>query len=190
MLRARFEVRRLAALCLELPSVILRFTLLDFSYMSTAALALHPAGLAHRLAYIVCPFVQIYVVFELGSFFQNFRRYVRSYDPTRMHDGSGSGSPVSACAPFAYIDPGNNTLPINPCGQIAQSFFNDTFSLSLAGGGDLPVDDSDIAWSSDANHLYGPVSAENYNPGGGYPRGGNTTDVVLNQNQHWMVRWA
>lgn len=158
--------------------------------MSTAALALHPAGLAHRLAYIVCPFVQIYVVFELGSFFQNFRRYVRSYDPTRMHDGSGSGSPVSACAPFAYIDPGNNTLPINPCGQIAQSFFNDTFSLSLAGGGDLPVDDSDIAWSSDANHLYGPVSAENYNPGGGYPRGGNTTDVVLNQNQHWMVRWA
>lgn len=129
----------------------------------------------------------VYVIFELGSFFQNFRRYVRSYDPTRMHDGSGSGSPVSACAPFSYADPGNNTLPINPCGQIAHSFFNDTFSLSLAGGEQLPVDDSSIAWSSDANHLYGPVAPENFNPAGGYPRGGNTSDVVLNQNQHWMV---
>lgn len=131
---------------------------------------------------------QVYVIFELGSFFQNFRRYVRSYDGTRMHDGANSGSPVSACAPFAYIDSNNDSLPINPCGQIAQSFFNDTFSLSLAGGGQLQVDDSDIAWSSDANHLYGPVAPENFNPAGGYPRGGNTTDLVLNQNQHWMVR--
>ncbi|KAL4437762.1 hypothetical protein ABPG77_005674 [Micractinium sp. CCAP 211/92] len=129
----------------------------------------------------------VYVIFELGSFFQNFRRYVRSYDGTRMHDGANSGSPVSACAPFAYIDSNNDSLPINPCGQIAQSFFNDTFSLSLAGGGQLQVDDSDIAWSSDANHLYGPVAPENFNPAGGYPRGGNTTDLVLNQNQHWMV---
>jgi hypothetical protein len=128
------------------------------------------------------------LVFELGSFFQNFRRYVRSYDPNRMHDGADSGSPVSACQPFSYLG-GNGSLPINPCGQIANNFFNDTFRV-LGPGGELEVDDSSIAWSSDADHLYGPVAAVNYNPADAAAlRGGNTTFQVLNQNQHWMVRW-
>ena len=137
--------------------------------------------------------MQIYVAYELGTYFQNFRRYVRSYDPTRMHDGSSSGSPVSACNPFSYLDD-NNTQPINPCGQIAHSFFNDTFSFAVAGSSEpLQVDDSSIAWSSDADNLYGAVPAENYNPGGASTplRGGNTSEAVLNANQNWMVRgWA
>lgn len=131
----------------------------------------------------------IYVAYELGTYFQNFRRYVRSYDPTRMHDGSSSGSPVSACNPFSYLDD-NNTQPINPCGQIAHSFFNDTFSFAVAGSSEpLQVDDSSIAWSSDADNLYGAVPAENYNPGGASTplRGGNTSEAVLNANQNWMV---
>ncbi|PRW50939.1 ALA-interacting subunit 3 isoform A [Chlorella sorokiniana] len=133
----------------------------------------------------------IYVAYELSTYFQNFRRYARSYDPTRMHDGSSSGSPVSACNPFSYLGD-NNSFPINPCGQIAQSFFNDTFSFAVADEGSLQpvaVDSSSIAWSSDADNLYGAVPAENYNPGGAAAplRGGNTSDVVLNANQHWMV---
>ena len=147
------------------------------------------------------------MVYELGSYFQNFRRYVRSYDPARMHDGASSGSPVSACNPFSYLDPSDNgsqALPINPCGQIAQSFFNDSFAFSAtapppAGAGAagpatlLAVDSSSIAWSSDADHLYGDVPAENYNPGGAAAplRGGNTSELPLNKNQHWMVRgWS
>lgn len=136
-----------------------------------------------------CPLAQIYVAYELGTYFQNFRRYVRSYDPTRMHDGSSSGSPVAACNPFSFLGD-NGSLPINPCGQIAQSFFNDTFTFAVAGSGQLEVDSSSIAWSSDADNLYGAVPAENYNPGGTSAplRGGNTSEVVLNANQHWMVR--
>lgn len=140
---------------------------------------------------------QIYVVVELGSYFQNFRRYVRSYDSVLMHDG-GSASPASACSPFAYLGEGTSA-PINPCGQIAHSFFNDTFRFAVAQPGagapaPLPVDDSSIAWSSDAKHLYGAVPAVNYNPGStpeqAALRGGNTSELVLNQNQHWMVRAA
>ena len=130
------------------------------------------------------------MAYQLGTFFQNFRRYVRSYDPTRMHDGSASGSPVAACNPFSYLGD-NASLPINPCGQIAHSFFNDSFAFARAGGGDeLPVDSSAIAWSSDADNLYGSVPAENYNLGGAAAplRGGNTSEAVLNANQHWMVR--
>jgi hypothetical protein len=127
------------------------------------------------------------VAFELSSFFQNFRRYVRSYDPNRMHDGGSSGSPASACQPFSFLGD-NDSLPINPCGQIAANFFNDTFRFLGPGGASLALDDSDIAWPSDANDLYGAVPAENYNPGSAPGlRTGNTSTLLLNQNQHWMV---
>ena len=156
----------------------------------------HLPGMHPLLLHLVCPpppapptpHPQIYVAFELGSFFQNFRRYVRSYDPTRMHDAPPTASPISACQPFSYLD-GNESLPISPCGQIAANFFNDTFRLLAPGGAELDLDDSAIAWPSDADHLYGPVAAENYNPASSPAlRGGNTSDLVLNANQHWMVR--
>ena len=139
-------------------------------------------------------FGQIYVAFELGTYFQNFRRYVRSFDPARMHDGGNKSSPAAACSPFDYLG-ANSTLPINPCGQIAHSFFNDTFQLAIAGGPGggaavpLELDESNIAWASDREHLYGAVPAENYNPGGALAaqRGGNTSAALLNQNEHWMV---
>ena len=45
---------------------------------------------------------------------------------------------------------------------------------------------SSIAWDYDVSHLYGNYSPYNYNV---YPqyRGGNTSDVNVNQNQHLMV---
>ena len=137
---------------------------------------------------------QIYVAFELGAYYQNFRRYVRSFDPARMHDGGNKSSPAAACDPFSYLGP-NSTLPINPCGQIAHSFFNDTFQLAIAGGPGggaavpLELDESNIAWATDREDLYGAVPAENYNPGGALAaqRGGNTSAALLNQNEHWMV---
>lgn len=46
--------------------------------------------------------------------------------------------------------------------------------------------ESNLAWSSDQNHLYGPVQAENYNVDPDF-RGGATTTQPLNQAQHWMV---
>ena len=47
---------------------------------------------------------------------------------------------------------------------------------------------SQVAWQYDVDHLYGPVQPVNYNTEqqAAY-RGGNTSDVVLNQNQHLIV---
>ncbi|KDD75013.1 LEM3/CDC50 family protein [Helicosporidium sp. ATCC 50920] len=140
----------------------------------------------------------VYVVYELGSFYQNYRRYVRSYDPTLMHDGLREGGPlpVSACLPFQYADgAADANAPfqgaINPCGQIAHSLFNDTFALSLSAaqgssGQALALDQSDLAWPSDSDRLYGPVPAENFNDDPA-SRGGGTISTVLNQAQAWMV---
>ena len=43
----------------------------------------------------------VYVTYELGTFYQNYRRYVRSYDPTQMHDGDLFPG-TSSCEPFLY----------------------------------------------------------------------------------------
>ena len=132
----------------------------------------------------------IWVVFELVGFYQNYRRYVRSYDANQMHDNGSNIPGADACLPFRYatMEPDSN-LPedgaIVPCGQIAHSNFNDTYEIFLDGE-KLVVDDSNIAWSSDRNHLYGAVEPINYNEDPDF-RGGNTSSVVLNQNEHWMV---
>jgi hypothetical protein len=136
----------------------------------------------------------IYVVYDLADFRQNYRRYVRSYDPDQMKSGIGAdgagATGVDACQPFQYEGGAEDASApyggaVLPCGQIAHSFFNDTFSLAL-GGADLAVDSSSIAWAADAEHLYGDVAAVNYNAEAA-SRGGNTSALALNQNQHWMV---
>ena len=89
------------------------------------------------------------MVFELGDFRQNYRRYVRSYDPDQMHDGT-SVPGVSACQPYQYLGNAQNGSAdqegaILPCGQISQSFFNDTYALSLGDGTPLAIDVSPIS---------------------------------------------
>ena len=133
----------------------------------------------------------VYVVFELGTFYQNYRRYVRSYDAEQMHDGDIFPG-GSACDPFIYEGYSTNDSlaeqgAILPCGQISHSNFNDSFVLSSNQPDlNLSIDDSSIAWASDAEHLYGNVTSVNYNEQVQY-RGGNTTRYPLNEDQHWMV---
>jgi hypothetical protein len=136
----------------------------------------------------------VYVTYELGTFYQNYRRYVRSYDADQMHDGTPFPG-LSNCEPFLYetasgldADP---ALPesgaILPCGQISHSNFNDSFLLSSSEPAlDVSINESNIAWRSDAEHLYGNVTSVNYNQIEAY-RGGNTSTVPLNQDEHWMI---
>ena len=50
----------------------------------------------------------------------------------------------------------------------------------------LFVQESNIAWTYDKDHLYGHFQPVNYNI---FPekRGGNTSDVPIDQNEHLMV---
>jgi len=71
----------------------------------------------------------VYVYYELGKYYQNHKRYVRSRDDNQMA-GKGTGS--GKCAPEQYV--GGNPDPklpkqgaVTPCGLIAWSSFNDTF---------------------------------------------------------------
>lgn len=50
------------------------------------------------------------------------------------------------------------------------------------------VQQSDVAWKYDVDHLYGPVQPVNFNTEQlAASRGGNTSGTVLNKNEHFIV---
>lgn len=79
--------------------------------------------------------------YELDKYYQNHKRYVRSRDDNQMAGNAGGSS---KCAPQQYVDGSPNaSLPhdgeINPCGLIAWSFFNDSYSAAVVGPDGKPV---------------------------------------------------
>ena len=81
----------------------------------------------------------VFMYYRLTNFYQNHRRYVKSYDSTQLDGSAGLATPNSACSPLdvpgnPLIPPGsypwvtNGTFPNNaviyPCGLIANSYFS------------------------------------------------------------------
>lgn len=100
--------------------------------------------------------------YQLTNFYQNHRRYVKSLNTNQLLGDFESNSSVksSACDPLTND---HNGVAYYPCGLIANSLFNDTFSnpalLNPPDGHDGPEtylmeNNSGIAWSSD-KELYG-----------------------------------
>lgn len=88
--------------------------------------------------------------YQLTNFFQNHRRYVSSFDPAQLVAKDGYTSVDSTCEP---LKADSNGTPYYPCGLIANSVFNDTFSrlvsVGTSGGDDYIMTEKGIAWSSD-----------------------------------------
>jgi hypothetical protein len=118
--------------------------------------------------------------YQLTNFYQNHRLYVKSFDASQLSGKARTASQIKAsnCDPLR-LDPNNK--PYYPCGLIANSIFNDTFSnlmlLNSQGGGNgttsYNMTKSGIAWSSDGK-LYGKTEY-------------NGTEVVPPQN--WVRRY-
>lgn len=114
----------------------------------------------------------IYVYYQLENFYQNHRRYVKSRSNTQLlgNDLEVDSSAMKDCDPIITNGDLEFTHNVNgtlldpqaaafPCGLVAKSFFNDTFSLyketeSGELGDDIPIDDGDIAWESDVKHKF------------------------------------
>lgn len=106
--------------------------------------------------------------YHLTNFHQNHRRYVDSFDPDQLKGSARSYDAIagSKCTPL-YGDK-NSNKPYYPCGLIANSMFNDTFTNpmwlnppSTPDNKELTVpyvmsNNSNIAWASD-QALYGPT---------------------------------
>lgn len=106
----------------------------------------------------------VFFYYYLTNFYQNHRRYVESFNSDQLKGQARTKSQISGskCDPLDIDDKGDNAtgLPFYPCGLIANSMFNDSFSqprrLDAPQGEDdtYPMSKDGVAWSSDKD-LYG-----------------------------------
>lgn len=68
----------------------------------------------------------VFLYYRLTSFYQNHRRYVKSMDSNQLKGKAVDGNTLNGgdCKPLAILD----GKVVYPCGLIANSMFNDTFS--------------------------------------------------------------
>ncbi|KAJ0611740.1 putative CDC50/LEM3 family protein [Helianthus annuus] len=125
----------------------------------------------------------IYIYYQLDNFYQNHRRYVKSRSDDQLLHGLGYNK-TSSCEPQAF----ENGLPIVPCGLVAWSLFNDTYSFSR-GTKKLKIERKNIAWKSDRDHKFGkqvyPFNFQN----GSFIGGGKLDTSLPLSDQEDLIVW-
>ncbi|KAK7313755.1 hypothetical protein VNO77_38953 [Canavalia gladiata] len=125
----------------------------------------------------------IYVYYQLDNFYQNHRRYVKSRNDEQLRD-SGKANSVSGCEPEDYV----NGTAILPCGLIAWSLFNDTYSFSR-NNNSLTVNKKGISWKSDREHKFGSdVFPKNFQ-NGSIRGGGQLNETIPLSEQEDLIVW-
>ncbi|GMH01469.1 hypothetical protein Nepgr_003308 [Nepenthes gracilis] len=125
----------------------------------------------------------IYIYYQLDNFYQNHRRYVKSRSDKQLLYGLRH-SDTSTCKPEEL----SNGIPIVPCGLIAWSLFNDTYTFRR-GTVELKVNRNNIAWKSDREHKFGkevyPYNFQN----GSLIGGGNLDLHIPLSDQEDLIVW-
>jgi hypothetical protein len=104
----------------------------------------------------------VFLYYKLTNFYQNHRRYVKSVDTSQLHGDAVSASDLNGgdCKPITSSPDGR---PYYPCGLIANSVFNDSYSqpilLNAANGATQQTynfTDKGITWSNEAKKYKKP----------------------------------
>jgi hypothetical protein len=131
----------------------------------------------------------VFFYYKLSNFFQNHRRYVKSLNSDQLKGKPVKGKSMddSDCKPLASI----NGKPIYPCGLIANSLFNDTYTSPRLLN---PVENAPqtyefssegIAWPGEASkYVASPLKADLNKKGFGYD---SYDDIVPPPN--WALRY-
>lgn len=103
----------------------------------------------------------IHVYYQIGNFYQNHRRYVKSRSDKQLRYKNAAHL-TKEC----YPEDNAHGAPIVPCGLVAWSFFNDTYTVKV-NGETIEVNKKDIAWKSDKNNKFGSdIYPSNFQKGG------------------------
>ncbi|XXG66012.1 hypothetical protein AAC387_Pa05g3574 [Persea americana] len=125
----------------------------------------------------------IYIYYQLDNYYQNHRRYYESRSDQQLLNGLKYND-SSSCDPEEF----NNGLPVVPCGLIAWSLFNDTYTF-LRETVELKVNKKNIAWKSDREHKFGkhvyPFNFQN----GTFIGGGKLDPSVPLSEQEDLLVW-
>lgn len=104
----------------------------------------------------------VFMFYRLSNFYQNHRRYVQSFNENQINGKAETAAQLKSkddCKPLIHNHEG---VPYYPCGLIANSFFNDTFSTltllnapALGGSGNQTYNmtEDGIAWATDKNRF-------------------------------------
>jgi len=97
----------------------------------------------------------IYMYYKLTNFYQNHRRYVKSRSDMQLRGLEETSTALETSCQHRVFADGNQSKEariISPCGLIAWSTFNDSFTLLDVGGAPVgSVSESGIAWESDVS---------------------------------------
>ena len=100
----------------------------------------------------------VLVHYEISGFYQNQRRYVNSRDDAQLLGATTQTQlALDNCRPLATLSNETTTVTLNPCGLVANTLFNDVFTLAAnpastavdADGVPLAMIEEGIAWQSD-----------------------------------------
>ena len=109
----------------------------------------------------------VLLYYQLTNFYQNHRRYVKSFDQAQLNGEHRDNSSIdsSDCDPLQL---GEDGKAYYPCGLIANSMFNDTINEPRAlnwpnktGEYTYPMKNTSIAWGAD-KELYKKLDPEVY----------------------------
>lgn len=108
----------------------------------------------------------IMVYYQLVNFYQNHRRYVKSKSNAQLAGDDLTVEEIESDCDPVYLNEHLNVKyaidgvteldpkgPANPCGLIAKSLFNDTYSF-VKGTNDIFINETGIAWQSDIDMKY------------------------------------
>ncbi|GAA6025593.1 hypothetical protein JCM10207_001202 [Rhodosporidiobolus poonsookiae] len=144
----------------------------------------------------------VFLYYKLTNYYQNHRRYVKSVDTDQLMGHAKSASSINGgdCKPVDSI----GGKPIYPCGLIANSLFNDSYSQPLlinpsGGTGNVTYNMTDrgIAWPGEsdkyrvtsytADQVVPPPFWHDRYPDG-YTANGSVYDLPdLSQDEHFQV---
>lgn len=95
----------------------------------------------------------VYFYYRLTNFYQNHRRYVKSRSDEQL-----AGTAVSTTSPCDPLTSDGANVGLFPCGLIANSVFNDSYSFQLTPMGGtaqaLVGDETEISWKSDRDKKF------------------------------------
>ncbi|PIA47657.1 hypothetical protein AQUCO_01400340v1 [Aquilegia coerulea] len=125
----------------------------------------------------------IYIYYELDNFYQNHRRYVKSRSDSQLIDPKNAND-TGDCDPESRA----SGVPIVPCGLIAWSLFNDTYSFRR-NNEQVNVNKKGISWKSDRDSKFGKdvYPSSNFNNGTLIGGAKLNSSVALNEQEDLIV---
>ena len=141
-------------------SSVVQFTVHNYDTLDQCSNLLHNTIPCNITLQLTKPMNKpVYLLYEISNFYKNYKRYFTSksnYQLQGIFSGDDIGNPltvsesIQACSPvvlnsdlYTNLSWGGYTLnasaPASPCGLVAKTYFNDTFSMFYPNGTQVEV---------------------------------------------------